>query len=91
MGVQDDYSGVRNRGDALDDALHRIFAAALDLSAALPDVADRRASIRIHAAIDRLDAATKDLRIDALRRRPGTRGGTAHDTPLFIAFRDEES
>lgn len=66
--MQDDDPGEHGRSDALDDALHQIFAAALDLTNALPYVEDQRAAARIRAAVDLLDGATRDLRTYALER-----------------------
>lgn len=89
--MPDDEPGVRDRDDALDDALHHIFAAALDLRAALRYVEDRQATTHIRVAVDLLDAATRDLRIGALSRGPGTQRENEPGTDLFVTFHGEEA
>lgn len=85
----DDTSGL-DRPDALDDALHKIFLAALDLRAELRYAEDLHAAAHIHAAIALLDGVTRELRLGALDRRPDDRLRTGAGTRLFIAFHDEE-
>ena len=89
--MADDEPGGRDRTDALDDALHRIFAAALDLRAASRYVDDRRAAVHIRAAVDLLDAATRDLRIGALDRSPGRRPENEPGANMFVTFHGEEA
>lgn len=46
-----------------DDAvIHRIFAAGLDLPAALGLIGDHRGASKVHDAIDKLDQAVRGLR-----------------------------
>lgn len=83
-----DESGEQDRPRVLDDGLQRIFAAALDLSAALQHVDDERAATRIRAALDLLDQAARDLRRHALDRGPVA---DPDDSRLFVTFHDDET
>jgi hypothetical protein len=61
------------RARDMDDALvHQIFAASLDLSAALTNIDDHRAAEKVLHAINGLDQAIKDLRMTAFE--PGATG-----------------
>lgn len=83
-----DESGEQDRSGLLDDGLQCIFAAALDLGAALRYVDDERAERRVRAALDLLDQAARDLRGYALTHQAvadqlGSRP--------FVAFHDEQN
>ena len=53
-----------------DVVIHRIFAAGLDLQAALGLIGDQRAASKICHAIDELDQAIKDIRDTIFDRGP---------------------
>jgi signal transduction histidine kinase len=56
--------------DISDVVIHRIFAAGLDLHAALEMIGDDRGASNIHHAIDELDRAVRDIRDTILEREP---------------------
>jgi signal transduction histidine kinase len=53
-----------------DVVIHRIFAAGLDLQAALGQIGDQRAASKICHAIDELDQAVRDIRDTIFDRGP---------------------
>jgi hypothetical protein len=66
-----------------DIVVHRLFAAGLDLQAALGLIGDHRGTDEIHHAVGELDQAIRDLR-DTIFGRPlncGTRTGDNHGQP----------
>lgn len=91
VSVRDDEPGEQGRSRALDDGLHRIFAAALDLRAALRYVDDERAAAHTRAALDLLDQATRDLRRYALERGPATSEPDAGGTITRGVAADDET
>lgn len=78
------------RTDSLEMVLHRIFGAALGLTAALQYVEDQRAATRIRAAVELLDQATREVRSHSLEHHSGAVTGHGLDPALFVAFHDTE-
>jgi len=56
--------------DINDAVIHRIFAAGLDLHAALGMIGDHRGAGPIYHAIDELDRAIRDIRDAVVNREP---------------------
>jgi signal transduction histidine kinase len=56
--------------DMNDVVIHRIFAAGMDLQAALGLIGDQRAGSKIRYAIDELDRAIRDIRDTIFDRGP---------------------
>ena len=56
--------------DMNDVVIHRIFAAGMDLQAALGLIGDQRAGSKIRYAIDELDRAIRDIRDAIFDRGP---------------------
>jgi signal transduction histidine kinase len=63
-----------------DVVVHRIFAAGLDLQAALELIGEHRAASKIWHAIDELDHAVRDIRDTILDRNRATHGPDANGT-----------
>lgn len=62
----------------MNDVVYRIFAAGLDLQAALGLIGDHRGTDKIHHAIGELDQAVRDIR-DAIFDRAAKRGRGGDD------------
>lgn len=56
--------------DINDTVIHRIFAAGLDLHAALRMIGDHRGASPVYHAIDELDRAIRDIRDAVVNREP---------------------
>lgn len=63
-----------------DVIVHRIFAAGLDLQAALELIGEHRAASKIWHAIDELDQAVRDIRETIFDRNRATHGPGANGT-----------
>lgn len=63
-----------------DVIVHRIFAAGLDLQAALELIGEHRAASKIWHAIDELDQAVRDIRETIFDRNRATHGPDANGT-----------
>ena len=66
--LADDHDRIAR--DLNDVVIHRIFAAGLDLEAALGLIGDRPGASMIHHAIDELDQAIRDIRDTVFGLRP---------------------
>lgn len=67
--------------DLNDAVIHRLFAAGLDLQAALGLVGDHKVAARIHHAIGELDRAIRDFRGTLFRSRPAAAATRPGDQP----------
>jgi signal transduction histidine kinase len=66
--LADDHDRIAR--DLNDVAIHRIFAAGLDLEAALGLIGERPGTSLIHHAVDELDQAIRDIRGAVFGIRP---------------------